>query len=197
MNQPPDGLHELDRQLAAVQFRPRASFGPELAGRLRRGERPRGGGPSHRWLVLGAAAAIVALIAGVTDLARTRDITVDRCCFDLDGGGTADDGVRIVARRDADVHRLWVYEDADHSGGLTPADVVRLERGRRPAFTEAGGAGLVTLERCCLDFDGGGPADDGLVVIGVPPDRVVMAAIYERGPASAAGPNAPVRAPLR
>jgi hypothetical protein len=38
----------------------------------------------------------------------------------------------------------------------------------------------VTIEHCCLDFDGGGPADDGLVVIGVPPDRVVMAAIYER-----------------
>jgi hypothetical protein len=40
--------------------------------------------------------------------------------------------------------------------------------------------GLVTFEHCCLDFDGGGPADDGLLVIGVPPDRVVMAAIYER-----------------
>ena len=45
---------------------------------------------------------------------------------------------------------------------------------------EASAAGLVTIEHCCLDFDGGGPADDGLLVIGVPPDRVVMAAIYER-----------------
>ncbi len=44
----------------------------------------------------------------------------------------------------------------------------------------ASAAGLVTIEHCCVDFDGGGPADDGLVVIGVPPDRVVMAAIYER-----------------
>jgi hypothetical protein len=48
--------------------------------------------------------------------------------------------------------------------------------------------GLVTIEHCCLDFDGGGPADDGLVVIGVPPDRVVMAAIYERRPGEEAGP---------
>jgi hypothetical protein len=38
----------------------------------------------------------------------------------------------------------------------------------------------VTTQHCCLDFDGGGPADDGLLVIGVPPDRVMMAAIYER-----------------
>ena len=51
---------------------------------------------------------------------------------------------------------------------------------RAPALAEGGLTGLVTLERCCLDFDGGGPADDGLLVIGVPPDRVVMAAIFER-----------------
>ncbi|MBA3259286.1 MAG: hypothetical protein H0T68_07475, partial [Gemmatimonadales bacterium] len=43
------------------------------------------------------------------------------------------------------------------------------------------GQDLVTIERCCLDFDGGGPDDDGLLVIGVPPDRIVMAAIYETG----------------
>ena len=42
--------------------------------------------------------------------------------------------------------------------------------------------GLVTTEHCCLDFDGGGPSDDALLVIGVPPDRVMMAAIYERRP---------------
>jgi len=145
--------------------------------------------------VLGVVAA--GLAAGVfllPSLRPARDVTVDRCCFDLDGGGAADDGVRIVARRDADVHRLWVYEDTDHSGGLTAGDVVRLERGPKLALPTAGLAGLVTLERCCLDFDGGGPSDDGLLLIGVPPDRVVMAAIYERG---AASPAASVRAPLR
>ena len=39
--------------------------------------------------------------------------------------------------------------------------------------------GLVTTRHCCIDLDGGGPSDDALLVIGVPPDRVVMAAIYE------------------
>jgi hypothetical protein len=50
--------------------------------------------------------------------------------------------------------------------------------------------GLVTTDRCCLDFDGGGYEDDGLLVIGVPPNRVVLAAIYvrPRGPAPAAEP---------
>ena len=105
---------------------------------------------------------------------------MDRCCYDLDGGGLADDGVRIVARRDADVRRLQVYEDSDGSGGLTPTDVVRLERAGEPALAAAGVEGLTTTERCCLDFDGGGVEDDGLLVLGVPPDRIVMAAIFER-----------------
>lgn len=197
MNQPPDPLRELDRTLDAVRFAPRASLGPELAGRVRRGERPRGSPRRSRPRLI-MAGVVAAGLAGaalvLASLRPTHDVTVDRCCFDLDGGGAADDGVRIVARRDAGVRRLWVYEDADHSRSLTPADVVRLERGPTVALTTAKLAGLVTLERCCLDFDGGGPSDDGLLVIGVPPDRVLMAAIYERG----AGPaDAPIRAPLR
>jgi hypothetical protein len=165
-----------------VRFAPPSSLGAELAGRARRGEAPRphgrGGGPA---LVAASvlAAGLAVLAAGFPLLGGRTVVTVDRCCYDLDGGGVADDGVRIVARRDAEVQRLWVYEDADRSGGLTPADVVRLERDGAPALAQAGLAGLVTRERCCLDFDGGGPEDDGLLVIGVPPDRVVMAAIFE------------------
>ncbi len=64
---------------------------------------------------------------------------------------------------------------------MRDGDLVRLERGDSPALHGASASGLVTTEHCCLDFDGGGPADDGLLVIGVPPDRVVMAAIYETG----------------
>jgi hypothetical protein len=45
-----------------------------------------------------------------------------------------------------------------------------------------------------VDLDGGGPSDDGLLVIGVPPDRIVMAAIYEHR--TDAGGRAR-RAPLR
>jgi hypothetical protein len=190
-------MTELERTLGSVHFTPRPSLGEELAGRVRRGERPRGAPSSGRRRLIAAAslAAGVAVIAfGASSVVEGRDIAVDRCCFDLDGGGVADDGVRIEARRDADVHRLWIYEDADHSGGLTSADVVRLERGRKLALAAPGVPGLVTLERCCLDFDGGGRPDDGLLVIGVPPNRVVMAAIYERPGAS---PDAPVRASLR
>jgi hypothetical protein len=178
----PEHLGDLERRLRAVRFAPPSSFGAELAGRVRRGEapRPRSGSRSTVLLVAGFAAALAGLAVGVASLMSRAVVTIDRCCYDLDGGGVADDGIRIQARRNAEVQRLWVYEDADRSGSLTSADVVRLERGRTPALDEAGLAGLVTRERCCLDFDGGGPADDGLLVIGVPPDRVVMAAIFER-----------------
>jgi hypothetical protein len=179
----PDGLGDFDRRLRAVRFEPRPSLGAEIAGRVGRGESPRAADrePSRRLI---AAAVLAAGIAAATLLLpavlRRPDVTVDRCCYDLDGGGTADDGVHIVARRDADVRQLLVYEDADGSHTLSRADIVRLERGRAPTLAAAGIQGLTTLERCCLDFDGGGRDDDGLLLLGVPPDRVVMAAIFER-----------------
>jgi hypothetical protein len=194
----PDDLRDLDRVLRGVRFEPRASLGPEIEGRAGRGEPPRA--PPRRGMRGPvAAAALAAALAGVLlalpSLRRGAPVTVDRCCYDLDGGGAADDGIRVVARRDAEVQRLWIYEDLDRSGGLTPGDVVRLERGGAPALAEAGASGLVTREHCCVDFDGGGPADDGLLVIGVPPDRVLMAAIYERERVRPRG--APARFPLR
>ena len=184
MSEPPDHLRDLDRTLRGIRFEPPTSFGAELAGRAARGESPPPAGRTapHRALLVTAAlaAGIAAVALGVPLVGRSKPVTIDRCCYDLDGGGAEDDGVRIVARRDAEVRRLWVYEDTDRSGGLTPADVVRLERGADPSLTEAAGGGLVTIQRCCLDFDGGGPDDDGLLVVGEPPDRVLMAAIYER-----------------
>jgi hypothetical protein len=202
MSQPPDGLRDLDRALRRVRFEPRASLGPEIAGRAERGEpphaRPRAWlRPGMRGLAAAAAlaAGLAAVVLGVPLLHRGSSVTVDRCCYDLDGGGAADDGIRVVAHRDAEVERLWIYEDQDRSGGLTPGDVVRLERGGVPALVESGTDGLVTHEHCCVDFDGGGPADDGLLVIGIPPDRVLMAAIYERERVDL--PGAPARYPLR
>ncbi len=194
MSEPPADLRDLDRALRSVRFEPRASLGPEIAGRAERGEAPRPVAPG-RGLAAALAAGLCAVALGLPALRHAAPVTVDRCCYDLDGGGAADDGIRVVARRDAAVERLWIYEDLDGSGGLTAADVVRLERGGAPALAEAGASGLVTHEHCCVDFDGGGPADDGLLVIGVPPDRVLMAAIYERerGP----GTGAPARLPLR
>lgn len=187
MNDVPEDLRGLHRKLESVRFRPRASFGPELLGRVRRGDEPLPA-PSRktrRQLIAAAAAVLIAgAAAGLTPFGSAlwgNLVTVDRCCYDLDGGGEADDGVLVLAERDDRVRRLRIYEDLDGSRTFTPGDLVRLDRGVRPAMLSAGGDEVVTTERCCLDFDGGGPDDDGLLVIGVPPDRILMAAIYETG----------------
>jgi hypothetical protein len=182
-------LQELDRRLRGIAFAPRASLGPEILGRLRRGERPGGSVPARgrRPALAAIAAALVAAAGTALALRAPSPVTVDRCCYDLDGGGDADDGVLVLAERNARVHQLRIYEDLDRSRTFTEGDLVRLDRGSSPAMHRAATAGLVTTEHCCLDFDGGGPADDGLVVIGVPPDRVVMAAIYERRSGEGAG----------
>ena len=203
MSELPDDLRDLDRALRAVRFEPRASLGPEIAGRAARGEPPhtaahalsRGRGMRGLAVAAAFAAGLAGVLLGLPALRRGAPVTIDRCCYDLDGGGPADDGIRVVGRRDAEVQRLWIYEDQDRSGGLTPGDVVRLERGGAPALAEAGTGGLVTREHCCVDFDGGGPPDDGVLIIGVPPDRVLMAAIYEQGRMAPLG--APARFPLR
>jgi hypothetical protein len=177
-----DDLGELDRMLRGIRFRPRASLGPEVLGRLRRGEWSKGAAsPRRRRPAFQALAAGLVLAAGAYLTLRASPlVVVDRCCYDLDGGGDSDDGVIIQAERDAKVNQLTVYEDLDGSRSFTARDIVRLARGDVPALTQASLPGLVTIEHCCVDLDGGGPDDDGLLVIGVPPDRVVMAAIYER-----------------
>jgi hypothetical protein len=188
------GQDDLDRALRAIHFRPRQSLEPELLGRVRRGEAPSGPGRLSRASVglwMAGLAAVLALASLRGDRARA-EVTVDRCCYDLDGGGVADDGVLLLAERDDRVRRLRVYEDRDSSGAYTANDLVRLDRGAAPAVLDPAPARLVTIERCCLDFDGGGRDDDALLVMGVPPDRVVMAAIYER-PSDSRASTAPPR----
>lgn len=188
MKEMPDELRALDEKLRAVKFSSRDSFEPELLGRLRRGDRPRrlGFQSLPRQLATAAVALLAAgtalAFAGFIPLPGAGVVSVDRCCYDLDGGGEPDDGVLVLSERDDHVHRLRIYEDLDRSRSFTGADVVRLDRGRKPAILSAGNEAVVTTTRCCLDFDGGGPDDDGLLVIGVPPHRVLMAAIYETGP---------------
>ena len=188
MTEMPDELRRLDEKLRAVRFRSAGSLEPELLGRLRRGDPPqtRDFVAWRRHLATAAAALLAAgaalAYAGFIPMPGRAVVTVDRCCYDLDGGGPADDGVLVLAERDSKVHGLRVYEDLDGSRSFTPGDLVRLDRGENPAILSTGGEGVVTTERCCLDFDGGGPEDDGLLVIGVPPSRVLMAAIYETGP---------------
>jgi hypothetical protein len=184
---PPPELEELDRRLREVRFEPRASLGPELSGRLRQGERSKGAVSSWRPrpAVAALAASVLLIVGTILTLRHHPDVVVDRCCYDLDGGGDEDDGVLVKAERDARVHRLQLYEDRDRSGTFSPGDLVRLDRGTAPAMQDQPAAGLVTREHCCVDLDGGGPDDDALLVIGVPPDRVMMAVIYERRPGAA------------
>ena len=182
----PPELDALERSLAAIRFEPRASLGPELQGRIRRGEMPRGDRrPRFAWQprMLLMVLTPILLLAGLAIYFRPKaPVVVDRCCYDLDGGGQQDDGVLLVAERDARVHRLQVYEDRDRSHRFSPGDVIRLDRGSALAMRPDAAEGLVTTRHCCIDLDGGGPSDDALLVIGVPPDRVVMAAIYEERP---------------
>jgi len=59
----PDDVRELDRLLSSVRFAPRASLGPELEGRVRRGGRPADERRRRLWqiLELGAITLILCL----------------------------------------------------------------------------------------------------------------------------------------
>jgi hypothetical protein len=185
MSEMPEEVRELDAKLHGVRFRPAASLEPQLLGRLRRGDLPRRYrfDPWRHRVIMAAVALLTAgaalVFAGWVPTRWDAAVTVDRCCYDLDGGGPADDGVLVLAQRDSKVHRLRVYEDLDGSTSFTPGDLVRLDRGEKPALLDSHVDRLTTTRRCCVDLDGGGPEDDGLLVIGTPPDRVFMAAIYE------------------
>ncbi len=171
---------ELDRELRRISFAPRQSLDPEIRGRAARGDQPRRFSPDPRTrLVVGGAAALLVISLAGWQAFRHRSVTVDHCCQDLDGGGSADDGVLIVSRAGVAVEDLRIYEDLDRSGGYSPGDPVRFLRGSAPAVSGPI-AGSETREYCCLDYDGGGPSDDALVVVGRAPDLITMAAIYER-----------------
>lgn len=178
-NQTPDHLKKLERLLRLARFNPRASFQAELLGRVRRGEKPAGSrrasfSPGRMAAVLAGLAAVFGFIL----LQPGSQITVDRCCFDLDGGGTADDGARISGLQRGPFH-ISVYEDRDGSGDLTAPDIVRFERTGTPELALLASPGIARIQHCCQDFDGEGPADDGIFVLVTPPDRVHTAAIYQ------------------
>jgi hypothetical protein len=183
----PPELSDLDAALGRIRFRPRASLGPEVIGRLRRGERSKGAAPLRGrrpslWAI--AAGLLIAVTSAGWLAERARGITVDHCCYDFDGGGPADDGVLVVSTGGDAVRRITVYEDRDGSRSLTPADVVRFDRGSRLALAAATAEGAITARHCCSDLDGGGPPDDGLLVVTIPPDQVRLVGLYERKPDS-------------
>lgn len=182
---------ETERLLAGLSFSPRDSLGPEIAGRVRRGEMPRGRPPVSRSAllrsVLGVAASVIMMVsAGVlTWKSVGPPVLVDSCCQDLDGGGTADDGF-VLEARGRQVSRLRLYEDRDGSRTLSSADVVRFARGAVPALS--GERDASTTRICCADLDGEGVPDDGLLVLSESGESVVLAAVYEQRPRGIAAP---------
>jgi len=184
-------LVESARVLAGLQFTPRASLGPEIIGRARRGESPRGGPRQSRSAalrsMLGVAAGLMLMVsAGVlTWKAIGPEVRIDRCCQDLDGGGSADDGF-VLEARGRQISRLRLYEDRDGSRTLSSADLVRFARGAVPAVSGAREAR--TTRVCCADLDGEGPADDGVLVMSEADESVVLAAVYEQHPRGVAAP---------
>jgi hypothetical protein len=182
----PEDLNGLDRMLRQIRFSPRGSLGAEILGRSRRGEVAAASRVRGIRYVLGLpmAGGLVALglllfwlLAPPIGL-----LTVDRCCQDLDGGGDADDGLLVVSEAGNQVKRLAIYEDRDGSRSFTAADEVRFQRNGSLSSAGPIADGARTTRFCCLDYDGGGPDDDALLVIGVPPGQISMAAIYEHRP---------------
>jgi hypothetical protein len=173
--QRPDPLSALEARLAAVRFAPRASLGAELAGRAGRGELPVGPGRMRpRWLGWAAAVALLLAGAGAARAWIAGRGPVDRCCADYDGEGAADDGILVARGRPG--HLLLIYEDRDGSRTLSAGDRLRWTRGAEPP--DATGE-LSSVRRCCLDMDGDGPADDGVLVV-TRATRVVSATLFER-----------------
>lgn len=191
-----DELPQVEELLRSVRFEPRASLGAELRGRWRRGERAPERSPHDLRQFLGITGAVVLLGLGVflfwlVAARPLRGLTIDRCCQDLDGGGQADDGLVVTAASGKQVQRLAIYEDRDGSRNYSAGDTLRFQRSGAPAVLTPMAPGTRTVEFCCLDYDGGGPSDDALLVVGHAPDQIAMAAIYERfGPP---GQTAPLR----
>jgi hypothetical protein len=179
---PPGPLTSLDDELRRVRFEPRASLGAELAGRARRGEQPVGA--VHPWqsfrvrsaMALVGVAAAAALVVGATPLPRN----IDLCCQDFDGGRDENDGIVLSLDPDGRVTELLLYEDLDGSHSRSAGDAVRFARGAELLMDASGPQEtLNTFVRCCQDLDGGGVADDGVVVMGRFPDEVRFAALVE------------------
>lgn len=215
----PASIRGLDESLRRVRFEPRASLGPEVFGRCRRGEQSKGAAQQRwrrpaLWLSSGIAALSALAAAGLRAYDQPlpaaalradggssstapvpHEVRVDRCCFDLDGGGRADDGIAVImdGTQQAAIRRIDVYEDRDHSKSFTDADLVRFTRGPRLIVDSPLPANLRTRQFCCGDYDGDGTVDEGLLVVSRPPDRVVLVGLYTQPPGRAHSASFPLR----
>jgi hypothetical protein len=187
----PQEFAALDAALRRLRIEPRASLGPEIAGRAARGERARTGAralPGRRFLIaaglagialLGTAAAARAGYVPFLDVfAATR--TTELCCLDLDGVGGNDDGILVETVAGRRVQRLMLYEERDRDRAWTAGELVRFTRRRALSLDPKQDDGhLVTREFCCSDYDGGGDPDDGLIVVASAGGDVLLAALYD------------------
>jgi hypothetical protein len=117
-------LRALDQRTSTLLARVSSTSWPARARRLAARRR------AARWPLglgaLGVAAASLVYVASIPagrpgGVAGVRDV----CCWDLDGGGLGDDGIFTRSRDGQVVECAIVYDDADASRSLTPADVVR------------------------------------------------------------------------
>lgn len=103
---------------------------------------------------------------------------MDECCRNLDGGTDVNDGY-VLHARGRRIERLTLYEDLDGDRRFSGADRILLSRGPNPSIVDDSVAGSIRV--CCVDLDGEGPADDGLLVLNGAGERVVLAGIFEQG----------------
>ena len=188
MNRPRKDSTNLDQLLEQIRFTPRSSLGAEILGRWRRGEPVRAEVSKWRRYLLrysmaGGLLGLGMVVVWLVALQPAPLRTIDRCCEDLDGGGDRDDGLLVVTERGSQVKRLAIYEDRDDTESYTTADMIRFQRDGSPGLAGPIADGARTVKFCCFDYDGGGHKDDALLVIGVPPGQISMAAIYEHRPA--------------
>jgi hypothetical protein len=113
--------------------------------------------------------------------ARGPAVLRDFCCLDYDGGGPADDGVRVVAGQGEAVVSFWIYEDRDATGSFSDGDLLRtvVDGEPGPRAPDGSSDGVRMLDRCCADLDGGPHADDGIFVLAGDGERVALAVLYE------------------
>jgi hypothetical protein len=77
------------------------------------------------WILLVLVGVTLAPGLPATSAAQEAVKIIDRCCFDLDGGGQADDGIFVVSRGGTEILLAIIYEDPDKDKKFDDRDIVR------------------------------------------------------------------------
>ena len=113
-------------------------------------------------------------------LARQRAARCHRrpCCFDLDGGRDPTTGWSSLRRAESGCAASPCMKTAMGRRATARATCSVSFAAPSPRWTRRG-AHLVTTRHCCSTSMAAGPKTMGSLVVGVPPDRVMMVALYE------------------